>query len=238
MPIAPCLQTNDPATSREGEARERLSALLRQLVQSALDAEAQAACQAGPFQRSPARLAHRAGGIHRRLPSPFGGELRLRLPRLDLAGHHTALLPLRTRSLDHLAGPLLRLAAGHNSWSAVQLLLTPLRELHGETPWLNRLAQRLLAHAEQGRRPPLPVVAEQLHIAAFSAPYAGAPPGLHRIQVVSGRCVTWFAAIPDASGWSRLAQSMREHGLLAIERIHGEPPPASIDALRRFWPSI
>lgn len=238
MPIAPCL--TDATIDRERDARVALTEMLQLLLQTAVDAEAHAACQASPFQRTHGRAAHRTGSYHRQLPSPFGGGIVLRLPRLSIEAHQSALLPPGTRRLDHVAVPLIRLAIGHNSWSAVQQLIAPWRARHGEADWLNRLAQRILACAEQRRRPPMPVVACQLHVAGFTCPGSDIIPGLHRVQAVTGngRCSTWFVTISEPDGWSRLAQALHEHGLLAIDSMHGQPPPACIDALRRFWPSI
>lgn len=238
-----CIADEHIETSAAGLAAasdRRLAHLLASILALTLEAEASAACQAAPFQRNAGRVAHRAGSTRRRLASPFG-EIEVKVPRLGAPGHRPAMLPGRLGNLDHLAAPLLCLAAGRNSWSAARQLLDQLRRLHGEAEWLTQLAQRIVALADLTRHPLLPMSASVLHIAALDAAASCSLPGIHRVQAVGlrdRRIITWFAALPaqDGGAWPRLAQALHEHGLLEVRRLDVRGDAACLDALRARWP--
>lgn len=233
-------QIETSAADLAAASDRRLAHLLASILALALEAEASAACQAAPFQRSAGRVAHRAGSTRRRLASPFG-EIEVKVPRLGVPGHRPAMLPGRLGNLDHLAAPLLCLAAGRNSWSAARQLLDQLRRQHGEAEWLTQLAQRIVALADLTRHPLLPMSADVLHIAALDAAAGFGLPGIHRVQAVGvrdRRITTWFAALPaqDGNAWPRLAQALHEHGLLDVRRLDVHGDAACLDALRARWP--
>lgn len=215
--------------------RGQLSCVLRH----AIDAESEALCHASAFQRCETRTAHRTGSSRRRLQSRCG-EIALSVPRLSLADHHPAMLPRCSRSIDHLIDAAICLTAGHNTWSAIQGLLAPLRSRYGESEWSARLAQRLLQHAERARRSVLPIKASGLNICGVVvAPCERPLPPMTCISLDAGPAsTTWLTVIEqgDAQAWSRFALDLRQRGLLKVERICGLGASPVADAVRRCWP--
>lgn len=213
--------------------------LLAGALQIALDAEAAEACAAAPFQRRGGPAVHRNGATRRALPTPFG-TAELRVPRLSAAGFRTAAaLPAR-RGGDALAAPALRLAAGINTWGAIEELLAPLRRAHGDAAWIARAARRILVLAESRRRPPPPLRAALLRIEPM--PALPATDALRALRVRmdpadGGAAVVWHAAAPDPAGWQALAAALHAGGLLAIDRAVVPPSAGGAEAIRGRWPA-
>jgi transposase-like protein len=242
-----CIMTAPPITQMpcpypmDVVQAEIVTSTIRSVLRMVLDAEATALCQATPCQRGRGRQALRTGSSQRHLTTRFG-DLSITVPRLGIPGHHTALLPVRRRDVDYLCEPLLRLIAGYNTWSAIQQLLEPLRVRHGDATWLVQLAQRILAHANQTRQQTLPIQAASLHVSPIDQGQDLSRPELSTLQVTArngGIRISWLAVTPrhDAPNWERLAQAMRERGLLAVDCIHGPCDPGFHSAMQRQWPT-
>lgn len=83
-----------------GKVREHLDEVVRgtveQTLNALLDAEADAVCQAGRYERSPERADTRAGSYRRTLATR-AGEVKLKVPRLRK-------LPLETAIIERYSG--------------------------------------------------------------------------------------------------------------------------------------
>lgn len=225
--------------THEHEARHLIRRQLTSILIHIVDAETEALCQASSFQRCGDRIAHRVGRLHRRLLSRIG-ELTVSVPRLSLPDRQLAILPKRLRSIDHLVDAAICLSAGHNSWSAIQTILAPLRAHYGESEWIARLAQRLLQQAERSRRVVLPMRATVLRISGVAvAPCEHHLPPMVCISIEAGSAGTTLLATVernDAQAWKRLALDLQQRGLLVVERILGPDAEGAALALQRRWP--
>jgi transposase-like protein len=232
----------------EGQVRQHVDQVVRQSVEQTLngllEAEADALCRAGRYERSPERIDTRAGHYHRRLQTQ-AGEVTLRVPRLRSLPFETQIIERYRRRESSVEEALVEMYLAGVSVRRVEDITEALWGTRVSPSTVSELNQKIATRIEQWRQRPLegqyPYVCldgiwlkrcwggEVRNIAVLVAVGVDAEGHREVLGVMEG-------AKEDAESWRQFLRHLKARGLNGVQLIIADKCLGLVEAVGEFYP--
>ncbi len=234
----------------EGQVRAHVDELVRtsieQTLNGLLDAEADAVCGAGRYERSPERLDTRAGSYHRKLLTK-AGEVDLKVPRLRNLPFETQIIERYRRRESSVEESLVEMYLAGVSVRRVEDITEALWGERVSSSAVSELNQKIYCHIDTWRNRPLegehPYVfldgiwlkrswgGEVKNVAVLVA--IGVRSDGHR--EILGVCE---GMKEDAESWRGFLRHLKQRGLRGVRLVTSDKSLGVVEALGEFFPDV
>jgi putative transposase len=232
----------------EGKVRAHLEEVVRgtveQTLNALLDAEADRACNAGRYERSPDRQDTRAGSYTRKLATK-AGEVALKVPRLRKLPLETAIIERYRRRESSVEEALIEMYLAGVSVRRVEDITEALWGTRVSPSTVSELNQKIYQQIETWRNRPIegthPYVyldgiwlkrswgGEVKNVAVLVAIGVNAEGFREVLAVAEG-------AKEDAESWRAFLRHLKERGLAGVELFVTDKCLGLVEALAEFYP--
>lgn len=223
---------------------ELVRGTVEQTLNALLDAEAEQACKAGRYERSPDRQDTRAGSYKRKLATK-AGEVELRVPRLRTLPLETAIIERYRRRESSVEEALVEMYLAGVSVRRVEDITEALWGTRVSPSTVSDLNQKIYAQIEQWRNRPIegshPYVyldgiwlkrswgGEVRNVAVLVAIGVNAEGFREVLGVAEG-------AKEDAESWRGFLRHLKERGLDGVELFVTDKCLGLVESLAEFYP--
>lgn len=232
----------------EGEVHRHLSQLVRGTVEETLngllDAEADALCGAGRYERSPDRVDTRAGHYTRKLQTQ-AGEVELKMPKLRKQPFETAIIERYRRREISVEEAIVQMYLAGVSVRRVEDITEALWGTRVSSGTVSKLNQKVYKHIERWRAQPIEGAYPYVYLdgLVLKRSWAGEVKNVS-ILVAVGVDQDGYRRVlgvceghkEDQAGWSGLLRHLKARGLTGVQLIISDACLGLVEAASEAFP--
>lgn len=242
VPLKGAIQVNEEEL--RGHIDEHVRSSVEETLNALLDAEADAQCKAGRYERTPDRLDTRAGHYERKLETK-AGEVTLKVPKLRRLPFETEIIERYRRRESSVEEALVEMYLAGVSVRRVEDITEALWGTRVSSSTVSRLNQRIYKHIEAWRQRPIEGEFAYIHLdgIVLKRSWAGEVRNVS-VLVAIGVGADGFRQIlgvaegekEDLEGWRAFLRYLKDRGLKGVQLVISDACRGLVEAATELLP--